>query len=210
MTEIETTRPTSKIIHELPATGMFAYLMGRLWMRFFGWDFSGHKKEGKKFLLIAAPHTSNWDVPFMLAATFCYRVKISWMGKHTLFKKPFGTFMRAVGGIPIDRNNPHGIVEQAVEAFNKSERLVLSIAAPATREKKDYWKSGFYWIAYKAQVPIVCGFLDYKRKLAGIGPHFIPTGDIKKDMDKIREFYKDIKGKYPENQSRIKLREEEE
>lgn len=130
------------------------------------------------------------------------------MGKDTLFKKPFGKIMRWLGGIPIDRSSEHGVVGQIVKQFNESRKLVVTIAPSGTRKKRDYWKSGFYWIAYTAKVPILCGYLDYSRKKACLGLSFLPTGDIKKDMDRIREFFVGIRGKNPELTTRIRLLDE--
>lgn len=130
------------------------------------------------------------------------------MGKDTLFKKPFGKIMRWLGGIPIDRSSEHGMVDQIVDQFNESRKLVVTIAPSGTRKKRDQWKSGFYWIAYNAKVPILCGYLDYSRKKACLGLSFVPTGDIKKDMDRIRDFFKGIRGKNPELKTIIRLKDE--
>jgi len=197
-----------KITHNGPISGFIPYCIGRVWIRIFGWDVIGQVPHGGKFVLVGAPHTSNWDFPFTLATLYIFRLKISWMGKDTLFKKPFGKIMRWLGGIPIDRSNEHGVVDQIVKQFSESQKLVVTIAPSGTRKKRDYWKSGFYWIAYNAQVPILCGYLDYGRKKACLGLSFVPTGDIKKDMDRIRRFYVGIRGKNPELTTRIQLLDE--
>ncbi len=199
----------SKITHDGPGTGLFLYWIGRLWMWFFGWDVIGQFPPGGKCILIAAPHTSNWDLAFLLIASFVFRIKMSWLGKEAIFKKPFGGIMRWLGGISVDRSSQHGLVDQMVDHFSKSEKLTVAVPASGTRKKKEYWKSGFYWIAHQAQVPIVCGYLDYSRKVACIGISIIPTGNVKSDMDRIREFYKDVKAKYPEMKSRIRLTDED-
>ena len=174
-----------------------------------GWDVVGQVPVGGKFVLVGAPHTSNWDFPFTLAAVFIFRLRISWLGKDTLFKKPFGGVMRWLGGIPVDRHSEHGVVYQIARKFREADRLVVAIGPSGTRKKKDHWKSGFYWIAHTAQVPIICGYLDYGRKEACLGLSFVPTGDIEKDMDRIREFYQGIQGKHPELTTRIRLVDEE-
>jgi 1-acyl-sn-glycerol-3-phosphate acyltransferase len=189
-------------------SGRFKYFLGKSWMRANGWTFSGNLPPQGKFLLICAPHTSNWDLIYLLAVMFLLRIKVSWMGKHTIFKKPFGNFMKWLGGIPVDRRSTHGVVDQIVDHFNQQENLIIAIAPEGTRHRTDLWKSGFYHIAYKAQVPLLLGYVDYEHKRAGTGPAFIPTGDIKKDMDRIREFYADIRGAKPEEESTIILREE--
>ena len=198
-----------KITHSAPASGLVAYWIGRLWMWIFGWDVVGQVPEGEKFVLIGAPHTSNWDFPFSITALYIYRLKISWIGKNALFKRPFGWFMRWLGGIAIDRDHPRGVVNQLVKLFNNSEKLVIVIAPPGTRKKRDYWKSGFYRIAYSAKVPIVCGYIDYKNRKVRIDHHLMPSGNIKKDMDSIREFYKGIKGKYLDKATEVRLRDED-
>lgn len=177
-------------------------------MKFKGWDFEGELPAQGKFMLICAPHTSNWDFIYLLAIMFMLRIKVSWMGKHTIFKKPFGKFMRWLGGIPIDRRSTHGVVDQIADHFAANENLIIAIAPEGTRRRRDYWKSGFYHIAYKAQVPLLLGYVDYVNKKAGTGLSFIPTGKIKQDMDLIRDFYKDIRGDHPENEADIILREE--
>jgi 1-acyl-sn-glycerol-3-phosphate acyltransferase len=197
-----------KITHNGPISGFIPYCIGRVWMWIFGWDVIGQIPPGSKFVLVGAPHTSNWDFPFTLAVLYTFRLKISWLGKHTLFKEPFGKIMKWLGGIPIDRSSEHGVVDQIVKKFNESQKLVVTIAPSGTRKKRDYWKSGFYWIAHTAQVPILCGYLDYSRKKACLGLSFIPTGDIKKDMDRIREFFINIRGKNPELATRIRLLDE--
>jgi 1-acyl-sn-glycerol-3-phosphate acyltransferase len=178
-------------------------------MGLFRWDVSGHVPDGGKFVLIGAPHTSNWDFIFMLATMYIFRLKVNWMGKHTLFRQPLGVIFKALGGIAIDRDSPNGVVYQMAEQFRRSEQLVVVIGPSGTRKRTDYWKSGFYWIAHTAQVPILCGYLDYDRKMACLGLSFIPTGDIKKDMDRIRAFYEDVRGKYPELATRIRLKDED-
>jgi len=200
----------SKITHNGPRTGLIRYWIGRFWMQALRWDVVGKVPEGGKFVLIGSPHTSNWDFPFSLLSLYVYRLKASWIGKDTLFKKPFGWFMRWLGGISVNRDDQHGAVDQIAQKYKESSKLVIAIAPSGTRKKKEYWKSGFYWIANTAKVPILCGYLDYGRREICIGLCFIPTGDIKKDMDRIRDFYKGIQGKYPEKMTRIRLKDEDE
>jgi 1-acyl-sn-glycerol-3-phosphate acyltransferase len=184
------------------------YGMGRTWMKFFGWRFEGELPQTKKFVLIAAPHTSNWDLPYMLASAYILGIDISWMGKHTLFEGPFGWFMRGLGGIPVDRRSPQGLVQQVVDRFHQSESLYLAVPPNGTRKKVEYWKSGFYHIARSAQVPILLSYLDWGQKRAGLGPLITPTGDIGADMEKIRAFYAPMRGKYPALDCVPRLKEE--
>jgi 1-acyl-sn-glycerol-3-phosphate acyltransferase len=148
-------------------------------------------------------------MPFMLAMAFVYDIPVKWMGKHTLFKAPFGPFFRSLGGIPIVRHRPGGVVGQMVEHFENNESLVLMVPAEGTRSHVDYWKSGFYHIAAAADVPVILSYLDFGKKVGGIGPAIELTGDFRADMDKIREFYSDKQGFRPERAGVIRLREED-
>ena len=162
-----------------------------------------------RYVIIAAPHTSNWDMPFMLAMAFVYDIPVRWMGKHTLFSPPFGTLFKRLGGIPIVRHQPGGVVGQMVDYFKDNESLVLMVPAEGTRSHVEYWKSGFYHIARAADVPVVLSYLDFGKKVGGIGPSLQLTGDIHADMDKIRAFYAGIQGLRPQNVGMIRLREED-
>ena len=201
--------PNSQLQHDGPALGKLPYAIGWLWLKVTGWRVAGSIPAGSKFVVIAAPHTSNWDFPFMLAVAAVYRLRLSWMGKHSLFKPPFGRLMRRLGGIPIYRDTQGGLVEQVVARFAHNGKLVVLVPPSGTRQKRDYWKSGFYWIAYNAQVPLLCAYLDFARKEAGLGLSFVPTGDLSADMDRIREFYAGKAGKFPDQHTTIRLRDED-
>ena len=187
--------------------------IGRTWLRVAGWELVGEAPKEKRYVIIAAPHTSNWDLPFMLAASYIYDLPMHWMGKDTLFKPPFGWFMKALGGIAIDRSRPGGAVGQFVSHFEDLAAddvpFVLSVPAEGTRSKRDFWKSGFYHIAAGANVPIALSFLDWKTKRTGIGAVIWPSGDLKADMDRIREFYAGMEGRFPEKFTAPLLREEQ-
>ncbi|MEW9897552.1 lysophospholipid acyltransferase family protein [Chitinivorax sp. PXF-14] len=163
-----------------------------------GWRLEGKFPDLPKYVMIAAPHTSNWDFPVTLGICFAARAKIYWMGKDSLFKGPLGPIMRWLGGIPVDRSKSNDLVGQMVEVFNRSERLVVTIPPEGTRQKVRYWKTGFYHIAKGANVPIVLAFLDFRRKVGGFGPVFRPTGNVEADMAEIQAFYKNISGKNPD------------
>jgi 1-acyl-sn-glycerol-3-phosphate acyltransferase len=175
-------------------------------LKLFGWRTEGQTPAIPKYVLIVAPHTSNWDMPVMLLLASAMRIKATWMGKHTLFRRPFGWLLRQLGGIPINRTARHNAVDQAVEAFRSSERLALGVLPEGTRKRTPHWRSGFYYIALGAGVPIVLGFADYKRKVGGIGPTIVPTGDIEADMQHIRAFYTGVSGKKPEQFGEIQVR----
>jgi len=169
-----------------------------LLLRLFGWRKSGELPDIPKYVLVAAPHTSNWDFPYVLAYAFVYRAKVFWMGKSTIFRRPFGGLFKWLGGVPIDRTKTNNVVEQSVELFNTIGQLIMVISPEGTRTKVRRWKTGFYHIAHGAKVPIVLGFLDFRRKIGGFGPTIIPTGDFAADMEKIRAFYATVMGKRPE------------
>lgn len=156
-----------------------------------------------KYVLIAAPHTSNWDFPLMIAMAFMMRFEIFWMGKDTLFKGPAGPIMRWFGGLPIDRKKDNNVVQQSIDAFHERERLIIVVPPEGTRSRVSEWKSGFYHIARGANVPIGLSFLDFSRKIGGFGPTFHPTGNVEEDIAEIKSFYKNIKGKYPDKSLKI-------
>ncbi len=167
-----------------------------LWSR--GWRLEGHLPTVPQYVLIAAPHTSNWDFVVMLIMAFAFRAKIFWMGKDSLFRGPFGRLFRWLGGISIDRTQPNGVVSQSIEAFRDNPTLVMAIPPEGTRSKARYWKTGFYHIAAGAGVPIALGFIDYRRRTGGFGPLITPTGGLEADMLKIRAFYAGVTGKNPD------------
>ncbi|HEU19286.1 MAG TPA: glycerol acyltransferase [Deltaproteobacteria bacterium] len=175
-------------------------------LRMFGWRKEGNLPDIPKYVMIGAPHTSSWDFPITLAYAFAFKVKVFWMGKETLFRRPFGRFMRWCGGIPIDRTKSNNTVAQTVQLFNNLEKLVMIISPEGTRKKVGSWKTGFYHIADGAKVPILLGFLDYRRKAGGFGPLIFPSGDMINDMEAIRGFYETVTGKHPELESLVRVR----
>lgn len=182
--------------------------LGRFYLWLFGWEIQGQRPPYKKCVLLAAPHTSNWDVPVMLAMSYIYGIRVSWVGKHTLFKGPLGGLMRWLGGVPVDRRARHNAVQQMIDEFNRRDELYLMVTPEGTRGRADYWKSGFYHIAHGAKVPIILGLLDFKRKVGGLFEAVHPSGDLKADMEKFRAFYRDAQGKYPDRFGPIRLQEE--
>lgn len=183
-------------------------ILGRTYLHAVGWQEEGVRPSPPAFVLIAAPHTTNWDLPLTIALSFIYDVPIQWAGKHTLFKFPYGWFLKRLGGIPIIRHKRLNTVQRLAQLFDEHPNLVLTLPAEGTRSRVEHWKSGFYHIAREANVPIVCGYLDFSRKRGGFGLVLVPSGDISADMDKIRAFYADKVGKYPEKFGPIRLREE--
>lgn len=177
-------------------------------IRLLGWQLVGEEPPFAKFVAVGAPHTSNWDFIVFLAVVSHFKIPARVIGKTSLVRWPFGRLMRRLGVIPVDRDSGHGVVEQMVEEFNRSDRMALVIAPEGTRGAADYWRSGFYRTALAAEVPIVMSFIDADKRVAGIGPTLHPTGEIVADMDQLRSFYSGIKGRHPERQGPILLREE--
>jgi len=183
-------------------------MIGRGYLKLVRWTLVGGLPSTDKFIFIAAPHTSNWDLVLMIAAAWSMKANVRWLGKHTLFKGPFRWVIRAIGGVPVDRRKPQGLVAQAVELFEQNDVLRLAVPVEGTRGRRVHWRSGFYHIARGAGVPVCTGFLDYSRRRCGLGELIHLTGDVVADMDRIRAFYAPIKGKYPELQGPVLLREE--
>lgn len=178
-------------------------------LRILGWRVISSEITQNKFIIIGAPHTSNWDFPLSLLALSALGMKFSWIGKHTLFRSPFKTFFQYLGGIPVDRSIRLSFIENMIQLFSEKEGMKLAIAPEGTRSKKDHWKTGFYYIAVAANVPIVMAYIDYSKKELGIGPTLTPTGDLEADFAIISAFYMDKTGKFPERQSVIRIRKRE-
>ncbi len=183
--------------------------LGHALLRSVGWQAEGERPPVDRYVLIAAPHTSNWDLPLSLACAAAFETHIRWVGKHTLFQGPMGKAMYALGGIPVERHHRTNFVDQMASLFDEHDTLALLVASEGTRSRSDYWKSGFYHIARTANVPVVLGFLDYKKKRCGLGPAIDLTGDVRADMDRIRAFYADKVGLYPQNFGPIRLKAED-
>lgn len=177
-------------------------------LKLLGWKVEGVLPETPRYVVIVAPHTSNLDYPIALFISWHYRMKGAWIGKHTIFSWPlFGWFFRKTGGMPINRGASQNFVERAVTEFKKRDRLVFALAPEGTRAPLPYWRSGFYHIACQARAPIVLGYLDYQRKAGGLGPTFIPTGNVEEDLEFIRNFYHSVTPKHPDRRSDIRFRE---
>jgi 1-acyl-sn-glycerol-3-phosphate acyltransferase len=192
-------------IFDVPVLRNVLQALSIIILRIFGWRREGRLPDIPKFVMIAAPHTSNWDFPIALAVMFAYKMNLNWLGKESLFRWPFGGFFRWLGGVPINRSKQGDVVAQSIKAFKDRVKMVMVIAPEGTREKTRYWKTGFYHIANGANIPVVMGFLDYVRKVGGIGPSFMPTGNIDIDMRSIQEFYANITGKFPEKSVNVMI-----
>lgn len=159
-------------------------------------------------IVVGAPHTTNWDFVIFLAALFHYRLKVRFLGKHSLFRPPFGAFFERLGGIPVDRSRASGVVGQVTAAFEANEEMVLVIAPEGTRGSGRWWKSGFLKIAESASVPVVFAGIDYPSKTVTLGPALDFDGNSTDFMDSARAFYGDKRGLHPELETPITLREE--
>jgi len=160
-------------------------------------------------VLVGAPHTSNWDFVLMLALAWDLGIPVRYLGKKSLFTPPFGWLMRALGGIPVDRANPAGLVDAVVSRLEAGERFYLVVTPEGTRGKGRYWKSGFLRIATAAHLPVTLGYVDGPTRTTGLGLTFTPTGDVRADMDVVRAFYADKRGVRPALRTEPRLREED-
>ena len=194
-------RPTvmHHTIFETPVVNTAMRGLSRAGLRMMGWRTEGLTPEQiaayPKFVLIAAPHTSNWDFPITLMVCFVLRMNVYWMAKASLFAWPIGWLSRWLGGIAIDRSASNNTVQNTIDAFAAREKLAVIVAPEGTRGKVTHWKTGFYHMAHGAGVPIALAYLDFKHKAGGIGRMFQTTGDIAADMAEIQQFYSGITGK---------------
>ena len=173
-----------------------------------GWRLVGEIPAHRRAVVIGYPHTSNYDFPMMLLLSWALNVSFHWVGKVELFEGPFGWVYRALQGIPIQRNSRTDTVTQLAQRFDEGGELLLAIAPSGTRKAGRHWRSGFYHIAVAAKVPILVGFIDFGARAGGIADTILPSGDILKDMDRIRASLSHVKGYHPQTQIPIALREE--
>jgi 1-acyl-sn-glycerol-3-phosphate acyltransferase len=162
-----------------------------------GWRVEGRAPIDAKFVLVGAPHTSNWDFAIFLGVTDALGIAPNFLGKHSLFKWPMGDFMRALGGVPVDRSSPQDLVSQIVAQVDAHDDFVLVIAPEGTRSATTSWRTGFYQIALKAGVPIVCAGPDYPSKRGVIGPIIRPTGDMRADLKPAFVFFRTLTPRHP-------------
>ena len=184
-------------IFNTPILSSIFHYLTRFIMRLLGWHVDGKLPDLPKYVLIGAPHTSNWDFVLFLGIIFTLRANVRFMGKAELFRFPHGPFFYYCGGIPVDRKKSTGLVEQMVEACHKSDKFILTIAPEGTRHHVTEWKRGFYHIAKNAGIPIVMAVVDGKHKEVRIGQVFQPTEDMEADMKSIQEFFTGVVGINP-------------
>lgn len=192
----------AKAVHLADARpGTMARLVQSIILRLYrrhGWRAEGVVPTPRRFVIIAAPHTSNWDFVYYLGLTQELGIKTRFMAKSSLFRWPIGGFMRAMGGVEVDRKSSHNYVQAMVDAFASQDEFILTVAPEGTRGKTRRWKTGFYQIALAANVPLVVGLMDYGRKVGGLGPIIWPSGDFRADMEKVLAVYRTCIPRHPE------------
>ncbi|MBK6530457.1 MAG: lysophospholipid acyltransferase family protein [Deltaproteobacteria bacterium] len=180
-------------------------------LRLAGWRFDGTLPREKRYVCLGYPHTSNWDGLLMIAFATRLGLKARWMIKDDWTRGPLGAALRGLGAVGIDRSTSHSVVAQMIEEFGRHEEFVLGIPPEGTRSRTEHWRSGFYHIALGARVPVVPGYIDFGRRVVGMGPPMWMSGDVRADMDRLREFYGSLhlRAYEPANVGPIRLREEE-
>ena len=186
-------------IHDTPGVIHFMRLVSWLVIKLSGWKVVNVAPASGSYLIIAAPHTSNWDFPLGIAIAFHLRLKVYFIAKHTLFAGPLGPIMRWLGGIPLNREASKNFVETSIEAFTQNDTLVLAIAPEGTRSSVARWKTGFYHMAKGADVPLALAYFDFSTRTGGIGKMLNTSDDMANDMQTIEDFYRPMKGKNTHN-----------
>ena len=165
-----------------------------------GWGIEGSLPNRSKFVIIAAPHTSNWDFCVAMLVIGALELRVTWLAKHTIFRWPLGPLMRMLGGLPVERSRHHGVVDHAVNLYETQEQLILGITPEGTRGHVTHWKTGFYHIATGAGVPVVPAYLDYRRKRVSFGPMVWPDPDMETAIRALQALYAPFaeRGRRPE------------
>ena len=195
-------RPMQRTIYDSKFLFGATHRLASIILKLAGWKAVDRSGGLKRYFLIVAPHTSNWDLVLMEFMAHALWIRGYWMGKHTIFKGPLGVFFKFLGGLPVDRTKSQNMVERGIHYYGEKEEFVFANAPEGTRKKVDRWRSGFSHIAMGAKVPIALAFLDYRKKEGGIGGMFYPTGDYNKDLKEIMEFYSHITPKNPRKENK--------
>ena len=172
-----------------------------------GWRVESAITPPPKCIVVGHPHTSTWDFPLFVFTLWILEIDMKWIGKQSLFQGPFGWLFRALGGLPVDRSGGKNTVQSVVELFGSHDELMLGIAPSGTRKSGEYWRSGFYHMAHAANVPLVLGSIDFKRRSGRFIGSLEASGDIEADMVRIREMYQGVEGRNPERQIAIRLKD---
>lgn len=184
---------------------MLSWICSKL-LHLAGWKVVQPFPSQSHYVLIAYPHTSNWDFIIGMLAMGATDYRFHWVAKHSLFRGPMGTVMRALGGIPVNRATTQGFIGDLAQRFADNPRFIIAITPEGTRSYVPHLRTGFYHLAQQAGVPIALGYLDFPTKTIGIGPVFAPCGNIEQDMATIRLFYADKRGKFSNKEGCIKTR----
>jgi 1-acyl-sn-glycerol-3-phosphate acyltransferase len=186
----------TRTIFNTPIISNLGHHFGKTYLRLAGWKVKGVKPEFAKYVMVAGPHTSNWDFWYLLLSIFQLRMEMQWMGKHTLFPRGLGWFTRWLGGVPVVRSKSNNLTAQMITALQQADRMILTITPEGTRGSVTKWKTGFYHIALGAEVPIVMVYCDYAKKETGFGPTIYPTGEIESQLPEMQAFYQNVSGKF--------------
>lgn len=179
---------------------MWAAISSFIYFKLWGWKIDGDfPRHLRKYILVVGPHTSNWDFPIGILVRSFLKVDAKYMGKSSLFRPPFGGLFRALGGYPVDRSKSNNYVDAVVDIFNSKEDFVITITPEGTRKRVDELKSGFYYIALGAKVPLVMVILDYEHKTVRFSEPFYPTGNKEADFEVILNHFRGVKGRNPED-----------
>jgi 1-acyl-sn-glycerol-3-phosphate acyltransferase len=172
--------------------------LGRLAMKLSRWSIKGQLPELPKYIIVVAPHTSNWDFPVGVAALFALDLEAHWFGKDSLFREPMGTILRMLGGRPVHRETPEGVVAEMAVSIRAEPQFILALAPEGTRKKVDHWRTGFYRIAQAADVPIVAVSFDWSRREIGINAPMRASGDLASDVAALQALYRPEMARHPE------------
>jgi 1-acyl-sn-glycerol-3-phosphate acyltransferase len=175
--------------------GPISRTLGRLTLRALGWHIEGGIPDVPKLVIIAAPHTSNWDFVVGIAAKLALGIEVLWLGKDSLFRWPLGTLMRGLGGVPVDRSASHDVVKTVIGEFARRDRMILGLAPEGTRKRVERWRTGFYHIAHGAGVPVLPVALDWDARAIRIGTGFDTTGDLDTDLQALRSRFDGVRGR---------------
>jgi 1-acyl-sn-glycerol-3-phosphate acyltransferase len=203
-------QPEPDLDRQPPPTAGFRHHLAGLVLRIGGWTVEGDPPRLPRFVVVAAPHTSWWDGFWMIAFAWWWGIRLRWLVKSSAASGPLGRWLRRIGAVPVDRSTPQGLVDALATEIRASDGLILSISPEGTRARRTYWKSGFYRIAEQAGVPICLSYLDYGRRKGGFGLVFVPSGDVRADMDRVRAFYADTRARYADKFTPPRLPEEDE
>lgn len=173
----------------VPFGNWFTRFLGKLWLKMFGWRIEGTFADDPYLVVAVAPHTSNWDFPLGLALAWAMKTRFSWIGKHSMFRRPFGKLMRSWGGIPVNRSAPGNIIDQVVDTMMAQKWCHIAISPEGTRKRVKQWKTGFLRIAQRANIPVQLISFDYAKRIIHIGKRFLPGDDVDADMKWIREYF---------------------